>query len=80
MNTKNFIEGITLLQSYRSNQDDYYLHAENDIIYIHPTDARIITSDVNKLLNLGWYQEHFTGEEETWAEQYNPKEGWVAYV
>lgn len=76
MNTQNLIEGLTLLQTYRTRLDGYDVSAEHDVIYAFATDAVLYPRDVAKLLKLGWVQKDFDED----GGIYTPEEPWMAYV
>ena len=82
MQNSSFIEGLRILQKYYENPDGYNLGAGHDIIYVYPTDSPVQETDLKRLFELGWIQpEVGTGDEGLpTPEQYDPEEGWGAYV
>jgi hypothetical protein len=82
MKTKDFMEGLHILHTYYNNPDGYHLRAEHDTIYIYATDTEITEEDVEHLCYLGFIQEDVELEagEEFAPANYDPDEGWVAYV
>lgn len=82
MNTKNLIEGLLLLDNYRNEQHGYNLGAEHDVIYAYPTDKRLSDEDAQKMIDLGWIQEHDDRDYEgdMTLEEYREDEAWQAFV
>jgi hypothetical protein len=79
MTTQSIIEGLTILEKYRTKPNGYNTGAEHDQIYAYSTDLPASEEDVNRLVKLGWFQEDSGREGSTFA-NYNPKEGWSCYV
>lgn len=81
MMLSNFIKGLDILRPHYAESDGYHLGAEHDIIYVYNTDTPVSADDVADLLNLGFFQPNvpFNGDEPTVAD-YDPTEGWAAYV
>lgn len=81
MNTRELIEGLTILEKYRDKPGDYDCGAEHDVIYAYPTDKPVETVDVERLIELGWRQEDAdTDEGDFEAKHYDPEQSWAAYV
>lgn len=81
MQIDNFVDGLATIRTGYNEPDGYVLGAEHDIIYVYATDKPLFTEDVEKLFALGWFQPDVdTGDEAPKAEQYDPAEGWGAYV
>ena len=76
---KNLIEGVRILSKYCNDPNDYRVGAEHDTIYAYPTDREISESDVNKLIELGWFQDVYFEDEFTYKD-YDPDESWVLLV
>lgn len=73
MNLNNFLEGVNILRPYYNDPNGYHLGADHDIIYLYTTDKPLSPEAVQKMLDLGWFQESS-------PEEYNPEEGWAAFV
>ncbi|MCK5616974.1 hypothetical protein KAR91_84715 [Candidatus Pacearchaeota archaeon] len=56
MKTPAIIEGLTILENYRTDPDGFNLGAEHDILYVCAPDQPIIETDLQRLVNLGWHQ------------------------
>jgi len=82
MRTKDFIEGLGILQPYYDNPYDCNLCAEHDVIYIYSTDTPVPEPLVKRLCELGFFQEDVElGEDEDFGpKHYDPEEGWAVYV
>ena len=70
MKTREFIEGLEILEWYR-NKSGYDLGADHDVIYAFATDKALSDQDLKRMYDLGWQQE---------CEEYDPQEGWRFYV
>lgn len=82
MKTANVIEGLQILQKYRDQQDGYDLGAEHDVLYAYSTDRPLSEEDVNRMIELGWFQEDSDcppGELFS-AQYYDSEESWSAFV
>lgn len=86
MITKQIIEGLCILEKYRDNIDGYNTGAEHDVLYVYPTDKPVDEADLNRLVELGWYQEYgiydedSDREEEFGVKNYDPSETWSCNV
>jgi hypothetical protein len=80
MNTKNIVKGLQILQKYMKDKEGYNISAEHDVIYFHVTDYPIPNSDLEELVNLGWFQENAEYEDEFTIWSYDPASGWTCYV
>ncbi len=80
MTTKNIIEGLTILEKYRSKPDGYNCGAEHDEIFGFATDLPLSEEDLARMLELGWSQVEFRGDDDMKPTDYDPEDGWSAYV
>ena len=88
MRTKHIIEGLTILQKYRTSTDGFDVGAEHDAIYVYATDKRVSETDLTRLIEMGWYQEaqyhEYKDDEETdgsfAAKHYSRAEPWTCYT
>jgi hypothetical protein len=79
MKLSNFVQGLMILTAYYEGADGYHLGAEHDIIYAYPTDTPMGMEAVKRMIELGWFQSDFDGEDFT-VNDYDPEDGWAAYV
>jgi len=79
MKTNDVIEGLQILAKYR-NEPGYDLGAEHDCIYAYATDKPVERPDLERLVELGWFQEDAEHDDEFTADNYAPDESWTAYV
>jgi len=81
MKTIGIIEGLSILQRYRTGQFGYDVSAEHDVIYAHKTDRPVGPDDLKRLVQLGWFQEDADYPDgEFGVEHYAPDESWTCYV
>ena len=84
MKTVEIIEGLTILQKYRTSQAGYNVGAEHDVLYAYATDTPVSPEDLARLIELGWFQDtDFGDDEETGdfaAKHYDPDESWECFV
>lgn len=81
MKINDFIEGIQILSKYYDKPNGYHIGAEHDVFYVYSTDRQVATEDLNKLCELGWFQDADTGDEDEFKpEHYDPEEGWQAFM
>ena len=81
MRTSAIIEGMTILEKYRNEPDGHNCDAEHDAIYVYPTDKLVEEVDLNRLVELGWFQEDVDcGDEDFTAKHYQAGCCWVCYV
>ncbi len=86
MKTVEVIVGLQILQKYRDKQDGFGVGAEHDVIYVYKTVRPVEQPDLDRLIELGWFQEDvdYGDDEETdgdfAAKHYDSEEGWTAYV
>lgn len=82
MITKNIIEGLIILEKYRTIPDGYNTGAEHGQIYAYSTDDPVSVDDLNRLVELGWVQQEVENDDddEFTAEHYDSDEGWSCYV
>lgn len=81
MNIENFIEGATILRKY-FDKHGYQMGAEHDVVYIYATDRPVEPADLQRLIDLGWFQEEadYDPDDGFKVENYDPEESWTAYV
>jgi hypothetical protein len=72
MKMSDFMKGLEILRDHFVEKDGYKIGAEHDIFYVYATDVPLTPEHVQKMHDLGWIQEH--------GDEYDPGEGWVAYV
>ena len=77
METPKIIEGLTLLQKYRTDPNGSHTGAEHDQLYAYETDEPVSEEDFNRLIELGWFQPDADSEK---YEDYREDEGWSCYV
>ncbi len=87
MRTKDIIEGLTILEKYRSEPDGYNTGAEHDQIYAYATDSPVSEEDVKRLVELGWFQPDVEigrpesdSSQDFSIENYDPSERWSCFV
>lgn len=78
--SKNFIEGLNILQKYMKDDEKQNLYCHRDVFYFNKTDNRISNTDLDKLVNLGWFQEDAEYEDDYTIFSYEPSCGWTWYV
>jgi len=74
MNLQNFIAGISIARSYYDKPDGHHIGAEHDIFYLYMTDHPMKPEDVERMRELGWFQEG-RGDR-----GYSPDDGWAAFT
>ena len=80
MITSKIIEGLTILQKYY-DKDGFHCGAEHDVIYAYATDKPVGKQDLDRLIDLGWFQEGATNDEgELPSENYDPSESWACFT
>ena len=80
MKTRDIIQGLEILDQYR-NRSGYDVGCEHDAIYAFPTDVKLVDSDIQKMIDLGWHQEHEEVDYNTdfSISDYRQEESWVGY-
>jgi hypothetical protein len=80
MNMKNFREGLAILAAYFDKPDGLHGAAEHDLFYVYPTDRPVSPGDVQKLIELHWFQEDADkGDDEDFAaKHYDAELPWTA--
>ena len=77
MKTPGLIEGLVILQKYRTTPDDYHTQAEHDELYASGTDLPLLGYDLDRMVELGWTQpEVDTDDWDFAAKHYDPDESW----
>jgi len=82
MKTKNIIEGLQILAPYYNNPDGFNCGGEHDVIYGWATDKPLSDTDLEKMIALGWHQEHDERDynEDFALSDYRQDESWIAYT
>lgn len=80
MTNANVIEGLTILQKYYEEKPGYNIGADHDVIYACNTTRPVEESDVQRLVELGWFQRHAEYDEEFTASNYDPECSWWAFT
>lgn len=80
MNLSHFVSGLQILGPYYDDPHGYHLGAEHDTIYIYATDVPLRPEDVTALNALGFFQPDVMPENDMGKREYDPEEGWAAYV
>lgn len=82
MTLKKLRAGLEILARYFDDEDHYHLGAEHDQVYVYATDRPVATEDVASLVALGWFQHEVEVDEDAdfGVSDYDPAEGWSAYV
>lgn len=83
MKTSAIIEGLTILEKYRDKPDGYNCGAEHDVLYADATDRPVEQPDLDRLIELGWFQEDaYTDDDadEFVAVHYDPSECWACFT
>lgn len=81
MKAQNIIEGLQILLKY-SAEHGYIVSADHDVIYVDSTRAQIQPADLQRLVDLDWFQEDakYDKGEGFKVENYDPEQGWTAYT
>ena len=85
METPKVIEGLTILQKYRTEPHGWHLGAEHDVIYAFATDMPVNEEDFNHLIKLGWVQNEVFDKEDEFEfnskyDSYKQDESWMCYI
>ena len=78
MKLSNFVEGLKTLQPYYKDGDGYHIGAEHDQFYAYQTDNPLTPEDVQKMINLDWFQPE--GGINSDGGVYDPENGWSAFT
>lgn len=76
MKTAAIIEGLQILEKYHDDSG-YNCSTDHDIIYGYVTDRLLEADDLNRMIELGWFQ---FDEVDLTPENYDPEEAWAAYT
>ena len=74
-----FIQALQIFQKYY-DKDGYNTGAEHDQFYVYPTDKPLSEEDLRTVVVLGWFQEEVGHEGVFQVSDYDPSEGWSAFV
>lgn len=77
MRLNRFIEGLQILSKYYDKLDGHHTGAEHDQFYAYQTDRPLTDEDLNRMVELGWFQPECGFES---AADYKPSEGWSAFT
>jgi hypothetical protein len=82
MKTVDLIKGLQILLPYYGDQSGYHAGAEHDVLYAYPTNDPLTDEDVEKMIALGWYQEHDDRDysEDFSLSDYRQDESWCCYT
>lgn len=83
MTTDKLIKGLQILQPYYDKPDGYNVGAEHDVLFAFMTPKALSDDDVNKMIELGWHQEHdeVDDEDEDFSlKDYRHDESWIFYT
>lgn len=73
MKLSNFIAGLNILKPYYDGE--YVIGAEHDQFFAYATDRPLTPQDVQRMQDLDWFQPETNADED-----YNPDDGWSAFV
>lgn len=76
MRTIDIIEGLTILQKYRTSQQGFDVGAEHDELFAYATDLPLSVDDLARMRELGWRQTNWGNNNR----DYDVSEGWGCYV
>ena len=83
MELSKILEGLQTLQPFYDGKE-YVTGAEHDVLYAYATKRPLPPELVQKMVDLGWFQEDEEGlipeGEEFAAKHYSPEESWTAYT
>jgi len=82
MKTIDLMAGLHTLLPYYDNVDGYHTSAEHDVLSTYPTDRPLSEDDVQRMLDLGWFQEDSEWEDsdEMKATDYKTDESWACFT
>jgi hypothetical protein len=80
MQLNDFIEGLSILQTYYINPNGYHISAEHDEFYAHATDYPLSAVDVERMVALGWRQPEAEYDGKFTSHNYDIEESWQAFV
>lgn len=82
MKTKDIIEGLTILQKYRDNQDGFNCDADRDVLYVAETDRPVEQPDLDRLIEMLWFQvdADCSDDGDFLAKHYDPDESWTCCI
>ena len=80
MRTQNIVAGIAVLMPYYVIPEGFHTGAKYDQLYMFATDLPLKPEDVEKMIKLGWRQEHTKYYDTDFAlKHYEPVSPWIAY-
>lgn len=83
MKISNLIAACEIIKKYYTNPNGYHICTEHDKFYFVRTDKEMSEEDINKMLELDFFQEEgiqkelYSSENKT---EYNPSEAWCAFT
>lgn len=81
MRTTAIIEGLTILEKYRDKTGGFNTNADHDVLYAHRTDRPVEAKDLARLIELGWFQDEVSCDDEKFAaKHYDPGKGWTCFT
>lgn len=82
MKISDFVDGIQILRKYYKSENAFCIGAEHDIFYMYSTDTPVESADIQRLVELGWFQpDAEAGDDgEFSAVHYDQHESWAAYT
>ena len=82
MEIKNIIEGLQILLPYYDDPDGCKTGADHDVLYAYSTDKPLSKENLDKMIELGWFQEEadLGGDDEFEKEHYDPEESWTCFT
>lgn len=80
MTLNKFIDGLLILKEHHSRPDGYHLAAEHDIFYVMAPDKPLSAETIDKLIELGWFQEGRSRSGTFQAADHSPDEPWAAFT
>ena len=74
-------EGLEIVSRYYDDPTGFHVGAEHDVLYAYATDKRMSDVDIQRMIELGWLQEHDERDydKDFSIEDYRQEESWIAY-
>lgn len=82
MRTRAIIEGLQTLMPFYTAQGGCHTGVERDIFYAYPTDTPLSAVALDKMIELGWHQDHSERDYRVdfSREDYRPDVKWACYL
>lgn len=74
--TQDVIEGMIIIDRYY-DKEGYHIWAEHDEIGMYPINGPMLTKDIERLLELNWFQRN---NGDMVLTDYDPEESWMTDV